>query len=963
MTNYAPGTRIIVRDEEWTIKKVERNKLGNEALYCYGVSPLVRNRDAIFLTDLESIAVVDPSETRLAVDASPMFARSLLYIESLWRRQIPTELALVAGSNAAMDYLPYQLEPAQIALNSPRQRILIADAVGLGKTLEAGVALSELIARGKGRRILVVTTKSMTAQFQKEMWTRFTIPLVRLDSKRIRDIRAQLPSNYNPFSYYDKTIVSIDTLKRDLEYRVHLENSYWDVIVIDEAHNVAERGGREAQRARLAKLLADRSDAMIMLSATPHDGRAKSFASLMNMLDPTAIADPTNYTKDEIRGLCVRRFKKDVKYQTSGAFLERRVELERSRASVEEERAFDVFTGMELRMDAQRTSADGVGMLFKTSLEKALFSSPAACVKSIDERVKKLEARKADKVKRGETDENAEQDLKVLSEFRDALTEITPQVFSRYQLLLQLLRNAEYGWNPSAKNDRVVVFTERIETMKFLAENLRKDLKMSEEQVCTISGEDKDVDQQKIVDDFGRDESPVRILVASDVASEGLNLHYLCHRLIHFDVPWSLMVFQQRNGRVDRYGQTQQPDIRYMLVESENKRIHGDMRIFEILVRKEQEALKNIGDPALLMGKFNIVDEELVVAETLENGADSDAFSDSLDTRQKELDPFESMFADATAESTSAAPCEIKERKTLFSESAYIRRAADYLNGDDAPKEMKDDAFTAEPLMAISGVELSVNASMRARFDAILPDEAKPSGGKLKLTDDKNHIMKEIRRSLRKAAEDAAWPTIHYLWALHPIFDWLNEKCALLFNRGEAPILALPNSLAPDETIFLFSAVIPNLRSTPLVDEWFGLEYRSGVFQEKLDMNEVVQRAKLREKQANPNKIPTGLVPRAQALVPDAVERARAFMSERYREFNAVLSDQRDEELGKLAELEKRHKAYQRELFDKDPKKKEEHERMVDQLFEKFVDWAKETHTIQDAPQIKVVAVLTGVEL
>lgn len=98
MTNYAPGTRIIVRDEEWTIKKVERNKLGNEALYCYGVSPLVRNRDAIFLTDLESIAVVDPSETRLAVDASPMFARSLLYMESQWRRQVPTDAGLVAGS-------------------------------------------------------------------------------------------------------------------------------------------------------------------------------------------------------------------------------------------------------------------------------------------------------------------------------------------------------------------------------------------------------------------------------------------------------------------------------------------------------------------------------------------------------------------------------------------------------------------------------------------------------------------------------------------------------------------------------------------------------------------------------------------------------------------------------------------------------------------------------------------------
>ena len=93
---------------------------------------------------------------------------------------------------------------------------------------------------------------------------------------------------------------------------------------------MADRGDHQAQRSRLAKLLADRSDTMIMLSATPHDGRAKSFASLMNMLDPTAIANPEEYTPEDIKGLCIRRFKKDVKDQVSGAFLERTVHLERS---------------------------------------------------------------------------------------------------------------------------------------------------------------------------------------------------------------------------------------------------------------------------------------------------------------------------------------------------------------------------------------------------------------------------------------------------------------------------------------------------------------------------------------------------------------------------------------------------------------------------------------------------------
>ena len=185
MVDYAPGMRTIIRDEEWMVKKVEKNNMGNNALYCVGVSPLVKDKEAVFLTDLEEIAVVDPKDVKLVIDGSSFFRRTQLYLESQWRQQIPTDTDLHIGDKAAMDLMPYQLEPAQISLRRPRQRILIADTVGLGKTLEAGILMSELIARGKGRRILVVTVKSMMTQFQKEMWNRFTIPLVRLDSKKI----------------------------------------------------------------------------------------------------------------------------------------------------------------------------------------------------------------------------------------------------------------------------------------------------------------------------------------------------------------------------------------------------------------------------------------------------------------------------------------------------------------------------------------------------------------------------------------------------------------------------------------------------------------------------------------------------------------------------------------------------------------------------------------------------------
>ena len=145
--------------------------------------------------------------------------------------------------------------------------------VGSYKFMDEGILLSELIQRGRGDRILVVALKSILAQFQKELWARFTIPLVRLDSIGIQRIRREIPSNHNPFYYYDKAIISIDTLKQESEYRTYIENAYWDIIVIDEAHNVAERGTSSSLRSKLANLLSNRSDTLIMLSATPHDGK------------------------------------------------------------------------------------------------------------------------------------------------------------------------------------------------------------------------------------------------------------------------------------------------------------------------------------------------------------------------------------------------------------------------------------------------------------------------------------------------------------------------------------------------------------------------------------------------------------------------------------------------------------------------------------------------------------------
>ncbi len=944
MTEYAPGMRTIIRDEEWMVKKIETNNLGNKVLYCVGVSPLVKDKDAVFLTDLEDIQIVDPAEIKLIADQSPHYKRALLYLESQWRQKIPTDTNIHIGHLAAMDQMPYQLDPAKQSLQKPRQRILIADSVGLGKTLEAGILMSELIARGKGKRILVVTVKSMMTQFQKEMWNRFTIPLVRLDSSRIQKIRASLPSNYNPFFYYDKTIISIDTLKRDVEYRTHLENAYWDIIVIDEAQNVAERGDHQAQRSRLAKLLADRSDTMIMLSATPHDGRAKSFASLMNMLDPTAIADPENYTPEDIKGLCIRRFKKDIKDQVSGSFLERKVNLERCHASAREEYAFELFADMKLQMDVGRER--GNGHLFKTSLEKSLFSSPAACIKSIDARLAKLNK----KYGFGEIE-----DIGKLESLRDALNRIKPEDFSRYQKLLTLLRDPAYGWNKKASDDRLVIFTERIETMKYLAEHLRKDLGMKAEEVQEISGSMSDAEQQTIVENFGRTESPMRVLVASDVASEGLNLHYLSHRLIHFDIPWSLMVFQQRNGRIDRYGQQKRPDIRYMMIESDNKKIKGDMRIIEILITKEEQALKNIGDPSLLLGKFTIEDEELVVMDAIENGSDETAFEETLDMGEKEFDPLELLMRDAAkADKKDSSPSKTVVDETLFTDIDYLSQALSYLN--------QNVSHPADRLTTVSGLDVKVTDDMRRRLNALVPEEAMPQGDTLRLSDDKQFCMEEMRKSMQNNMAETAWPKTQYLWPLHPLMSWVNDKAGLLFGRGEAPVIGITQKMQPGEMYFIVSGSIPNLKSTPLVDEWFVLQYKNGKYIGTITMEEAVQNSGIRNKNlANINGITKDDLHEAESLRQDVVKHAKEYLAVKYKDYQTRMEPLLDEEVDKLLDLQKKHKKYYQITLFEQKRKLAEKERGVDELFDQFVRWVTDTLTIQNNPYIRIVAVLMGV--
>ena len=951
----APGARVVIRDAEWLVRKVSSTSTGGHALSVIGISELVKDKESIFLDEIDkNIEVLDPVDTKLVVDSSSSYQKSILYMESLLRQTPPTDENLYIGHHAAMDLVQYQLDPAIQALQQTRQRILIADAVGLGKTLACGILVSELIRRGRGKRILVLAVKSMLTQFQKEMWSRFTIPLVRLDSTGIQRVRSRIPTNHNPFYYYDKAIISIDTLKQGSEYRTYLENAFWDIIVIDEAHNVAERGKGHSQRAKLAKLLSGRSDTLIMLSATPHDGKARSFASLMNMLDPTAIANPDEYGPDDIKGLFIRRFKKDIQDQVQKAFKNREISKAYCEATDAEENAFDVFSGLKFEKLDQRK---GAGQLFKTTLEKALFSSPAACLMTIKHRINRLSRLE---------DDDAQKDIEQLEDFSAAVELITPENFSKYQKLLTVIKDKKhgFGWTGKALDERLVIFTERIETLKFLHEHLPKDLKLKDKQVEILHGSMSDIEQQRVVEEFGKEEAKVRLLIASDVASEGINLHYLSHHLIHFDIPWSLMVFQQRNGRIDRYGQEKTPYILYLVNQSANAKIKGDMRILELLIRKDDEAVKNIGDPSSLMGVYDIDEEEKITADAIEQGKSESEFEENLDkTSLVTFDPLKILMGEATPPPAEDQNDPIKDRvkdrvKTMSSFFAddyqYLKAAVEYIKQKETLQTDFNDVDQT--------VELTATEELKHRLRYTLPREVWPKDDTFVLSTDTDDIQDEIKRSRK---DENAWPRIHYLWQLNPVLEWINDKVIAGFGRHEAPVLSLGGALAAEETIFIISGLIPNLKGHPLVHRWYGVTFQGKYFDKTEPFDKILAKTGLGKSSfANPE---VGVdIESIRNLLPLAIKQARLHISEERNAFEDKINEKLEENLKALDRLKGKHYR-QLELFYENKKqqgrhqhRKDQQKREIDRKFDEFIKWVEETMTTEDNPFIQVIAVMKG---
>jgi superfamily II DNA or RNA helicase len=519
----------------------------------------------------------------------------------------------------------YQLDPVVRALSMPRTNLLIADDVGLGKTIEAGLVMQELMLRYRARTMLIVCPAGLTLQWHDEMRDKFGLAFRIVDADLLRDLRRSRGLYANPWTHYPRLIVSIDWLKRDRPMRLlrevlPLAPKYprtFDLLVVDEVHSCAPSGrGRyavDSLRTQAIRTLAPHCEHRLFLSATPHNGYLESFTALLELLDDQRFARGVRPSETQLARIMVRRLKRDLppKWDGTPRFPVRVPQYLEVHHSAEERHAHQLLTeyAASRRKAAGGEAGHAAADFVTTLLKKRLFSSPKAFAETIEMHLRTMtrrylaadyretglddEARSLADLDRAvagagtrilkplleRLEETADDDTaygETETEALQAVRQMLPPLSQHELALLHQLsawaRQAQdrpdakltafRAWldpivKPGEKcGERVIVFTEYRDTQRWLYERLIGG-GIPTEQIAQLYGGQNLAERERIKSVFQESPEldPVRILLATDAASEGINLQAHCRRLLHWEIPWNPNRLEQRNGRIDRHGQ------------------------------------------------------------------------------------------------------------------------------------------------------------------------------------------------------------------------------------------------------------------------------------------------------------------------------------------------------------------------------------------------------------------------
>lgn len=647
MQSPTVGNFVRLRGRRWLVEGERElgDRLNALRLACIDDDAQTESTEVVWRAEIDASVLEDEGWQTVARDGTDDPAVFAAYLKTLrWGTATAADRDLFqAPFRAGIRLDAYQLLPLRKALRLPRVNLLIADDVGAGKTVEAGLVLREMLLRRRVDFAVVAAPAGMVRQWQDELEAKFGLTFVIVDREYLAALRRDRGYGANPWTAGSYFIISHSLLTDDT-YAGGLRDTLGGfrpkaMLVLDEAHHAAPasaaRYAVDSQFTKAVRDLAGRFEHRLFLSATPHNGHSNSFSSLLEILDPQRFTRGVAVRPRELDAIMVRRLKTDLRY--FGERFPERVVIPVPIANLPDD-APDLVLPRQLTAYGERLRARaaalppreaGLAKLAFVGLQQRLLSSPAAFAATLEVHLKGLDRRQAASATTAEsfttgasteTEEPEAEQEALLALERDedaaieAATAYAAPVSDRDAVvaMLELARtaarrpDARVAWladwiraqlapDGSWNHRRLVIFTEWEATRRWLERRLAEALDdlTPDERIATFTGATPLDRREELKRRFNTDPANdrLRILICTDAAREGINLQARCHDLIHFDLPWNPARLEQRNGRIDRKLQpAAQVFCRYFVYQQRQEDI-----VLDALVRKTELIRDQLG--------------------------------------------------------------------------------------------------------------------------------------------------------------------------------------------------------------------------------------------------------------------------------------------------------------------------------------------------------------------------------
>ncbi|NUY34922.1 DEAD/DEAH box helicase [Paraburkholderia sp. JPY303] len=612
--SFQPGSLVSARGREWVVLPQSTD----DTLHLRALGANDEDATLIYLP-------IEPHPVGPATFPWPTVQQASNFAAGqLLRDALRLKLRMGAGpfrsfGNIAVEPRAYQLVPLLMALKQDVVRLLIADDVGIGKTIEAALIVRELLDRGEISRLTVLCPPHLCEQWQRELKDRFHINAVVVRDTTAGRLERGLPANQSVFEAYPFTVVSLDYIKSDRR-RDEFQRACPECVIVDEAHTCTHSGQGRQQRFLLLKALAENPNRhMVLLTATPHSGDEEAFYNLLGLLKPeyrTLIDAPSDSRKslrEELANHFVQRRRPDIEEWHDGELFPERLSAEITyQLTGDWGKLFDDVVEYARQIVAR---AEGQGALRQRmswwaalALLRCISSSPAAAVNALRTRLRataqpgqevgiavaleEADEQGRERVLDGVEDDLTTQDIEPGAKTEDG--ELLDRLVARAEQLSgkardpKLKRLIDQLKDLTREGFQPVVFCRYIATAHYVAEHVRATF--PGHQVQAVTGEFPPAEREAAVEAMS-DADP-RILVATDCLSEGINLQNLFTAVVHYDLSWNPTRHEQREGRVDRFGQKAR-EVRTIMLYGHDNPVDG--AVLQVILRKAESIRKELG--------------------------------------------------------------------------------------------------------------------------------------------------------------------------------------------------------------------------------------------------------------------------------------------------------------------------------------------------------------------------------